>query len=162
MLTNADEFVWCCSISSAPIFYCISHIPFLLASLIRGSSEVNHSSTHQRKRNERANNRVRKLQLRERESVRSQTPGQDLQVKPCSESMRKRGEEVSGGEGARAGWVGGTVRTYYGNRYSFVFPSPDWNRRHGEGKKQQTQVETNVYADQITGNRVKKKWNKEK
>lgn len=38
-------------------------------------------------------------------------------------------------QGAGAGWMGGTVRTYYGNRYSFVFPSPDWNRRHGEGKK---------------------------
>lgn len=63
------------------------------------------------------------------------------------------------GAGGLRGWRGGgTVRTYYGNRYSFVFPSPDCNRSH---KEEKAQVETNVYADQTTGTVLKKK-NEEK
>lgn len=44
--------------------------------------------------------------------------------------------------------VCGIVHTYYGKRYSFVFPSPDCKRSH---KEEKAQVETNVYADQTTG-----------
>lgn len=64
---------------------------------------------------------------------------------------RCRGDGGVGGGGG--GEAGGTEHTYYGNRYSFVFPSPDCNRSH---KEEKAQVEkTNVYADQTTGTESK-------
>lgn len=69
-------------------------------------------------------------------------------------------QKQANGDG-REGWTVdlefGTVHTYYGNRYSFVFPSPDCNRSH---KEEKAQVETNVYADQPKAHSWNKKmWN---
>lgn len=43
--------------------------------------------------------------------------------------------------------------TYYGNRYSFAFPSPDCK---AATKKKKSTVEKNVYAGQITATMLKK------
>lgn len=65
--------------------------------------------------------------------------------------QKPKNQEEKHGDG-REEWTvnleGGTAHTYYGNRYSFAFPSPDCNRSH---KEEKAQVETNVYADQTTG-----------
>lgn len=77
-----------------------------------------------------------------------------MQIK-TKENQEKHGD-------GREEWTihleGGTVHTYYGNRYSFVFPSPDCNRSH---KEEKAQVETNVYAGQTTSTVLNKKKVKE-
>lgn len=86
------------------------------------------------------------------ESVQSQTPGQDLQVKPCRETMRKRG-----GVGGAGGGLGERNSTYLLWQQVLFCISISWLKSQARRrKKKQAQVETNVYADQITGNRVKK------
>lgn len=69
-------------------------------------------------------------------------------------NKQTQGKHGDGCEERTVNLEGGTVHTYYGNRYSFVFPSPDCNRSH---KEEKAQVETNVYADQTTSTVLNKK-----